>query len=301
MPSNETNKLCYIAGSNYFQQEQLRIITETIDDCETESFAADDFAQEFFFSFINSPSLFHENKAAVVKKADKLKDIAGVIAKCARCMETNLIFMSDETKISKDLSKALKESNFETVIEKKASKFDTRSKILQMFTDADFRIDSASAEEINEIFQGDLTQIENEIQKLSIYFAYKKPQSSSEIINAVTARKQDNIFTFIDAYTARRRNTCNTLLDSFISSGENLNILIVMLFKRMRDLYLFMELKEQLKENRPWMLEKLKSGSRVWKKDELIKFYGLYSELDYKIKTGQISVENYLITLISKL
>lgn len=113
-----------------------------------------------------------------------------------------------------------------------------------MFTDADFRIDSASAEEINEIFQGDLTQIENEIQKLSIYFAYKKPQSSSEIINAVTARKQDNIFTFIDAYTARRRNTCNTLLDSFISSGENLNILIVMLFKRMRDLYLFMELKE---------------------------------------------------------
>ena len=73
-----------------------------------------------------------------------------------------------------------------------------------MFSDADFKIDSTSAVELNEIFEGDLKQISNEIEKLSLYFAYKKPQSSADIMKAVTARKQDNIFTFIDAYTARR-------------------------------------------------------------------------------------------------
>lgn len=170
-----------------------------------------------------------------------------------------------------------------------------------MFTEAGFKIDGSSAEELNEIFQGDLKQVSNEIEKLTIYFAYKKPQSAADIMNAVTARKQDNIFTFIDAFTARRKNTCNALLGSFISSDENLNILIALLFKRMRDLYLFINMKDQLRENRPWMLEKLKSGVRSWGKEDLLRLYGLYAELDYKNKTGQISVENYLTTLVSKL
>lgn len=301
MPSNRENKLCYIAGSDFFQQEQLKKHLDGLEDCETESFSAEDFSQEFFFNFINSPSLFSETKAAVVKKAHKVKEIGDVITKCGECVETNIFFLTDEIKISKEISKALKTAEFESITEKKASRFDMRGKILQMFTEAGFKIDGSSAEELNEIFQGDLKQVSNEIDKLSIYFAYKKPNSAADIMNAVTARKQDNIFTFIDAFTARRRNTCNTLLGNFISSDENLNILIALLFKRMRELYLYINLKEQVKENRPWMLEKLKAGVKAWKREDLLKLYGLFAELDYKNKTGQISVENYLTTLVSKL
>ncbi|PLX71199.1 MAG: hypothetical protein C0602_02120 [Denitrovibrio sp.] len=301
MPSSKKNKLCFFAGSPFFQKEQLKNTLEPIDDCEIESFSAEDFNPEFFFSFINSPSLFQENKAAVVKKTDKIKGAAEIIAKCGECLETNLILLSEEVKIGKEISKALNSAGFEILIEKKADKYNLRGKILQMFTNAGFKIDSASAEELNEIFQGDLTQIANEIEKLSLYFAYKKPQSTSEIMSAVTARKQDNIFTFIDAFTARQRNTCNTLMGRFLSNGENLNILVALLFKRMRDVYLFASLKEQLKENRPWMLEKLKTGIRAWQKEDLFMLYGFFAELDYKNKTGQISVENYVTALISKL
>lgn len=295
------NKLCYIAGSDFFQEEELKKILDNIEDCETEGFSAEDFSPEFFFNFINTPSMFQENKAAIIKSAHKVKGIGDVITKCANCVESTLIFMSAETKLNKEITKALKEAKFESLIEKKARKYDLTGRISQMFADADFRIDSSSAMEINEIFEGDLKQISNEIEKLTLYFAYKKPNSASEIMEAVTARKQDSIFTFIDAFTARQRKSCITLLQGFINTDENLNILINLLFRRMKDLYLYINLKDQLKENRPWMLDKLKSGARSWKKDELIKLYGLFSELDYKLKTGQVSAQNYLTTLIAGL
>jgi len=302
MPLNTNrNKLYFFAGSDYFQQEQYKKIIDAIEDCETESFSAEDFNPEFFFNFINSPSMFTENKAAVVKAIHKMKTAAEVITKCAGCIETTLIFLSPEPKLSKELSKALKEAGFTVETEKKASKYDMSGKIVQMFTEAGFKLDSSSAMELSDIFEGDLKQISNEVDKLTSYFAYKKPQSASDIMKAVTARKQDNIFTFIDAFTTRRRKTCSILLHNFITSDENLNILIALLFKRMRELYLFINIKDQVKENRPWMLDKLKDGVREWKKEDLIKLYGLFAELDYKNKTGQISVENYLTNLVSVL
>lgn len=298
--SSSKNKL-FIAGSDYFQDEELKKILGPMEDCETESFSAEDFSQEFFFNFINTPSLFHEDKAAVIKSANKVKGIGDVISKCKDCMESHLLFVSPETKLTKEISSALKEGGFESLIEKKAKKYDLTSRILQMFSDADFKIDSASAQELNEIFEGDLKRVSSEIEKLSLYFAYKKPQSAADIMNAVTARKQDNIFTFIDAYTVRRRETCTVLFDSFLSSGENLSILINLLYRRMKELYLYVNLKDQVKENRPWMLDKIKAGVRSWGREDLIKLYGLFAELDYKNKTGQISTENYMTNLISVL
>lgn len=300
MSSNGTD-FYLIAGSDYFQQTESKKILDAVEDCETEIFSSDDFTQENFFNFINSPSLFQENKAAVVKSANKIKDLADVIAKCAMCRESHLIFLSSEPKTDKALTKALKDAGFNVSTEKKASKYDQAGRVLKMFMDAGFKIDSASAAELNEIFEGDLNRVASEIEKLSLYFAYKKPQSASEIMNAVTARKQDSIFSFIDAFTARKRKPCIILLDGFISSGENLNILINLLFRRMKDVYLCAELKDQLKENRPWMLEKIRGGARAWKHEDLLKLFGLYAELDYKNKTGQVTPENYLTALISAL
>lgn len=291
----------FIAGSDFFVQEEQKKILDAVEDCETEIFSAEDFSQENFFNFINTPSLFTQNKAAVVRSADKIKELPDVIKACAGCIESHLIFMSSETKLNKGLSEALKKAEFNVLTEKKASRYDLAGKITQMFSEAGFKIDSAAASELNEIFEGDLKQVANEIEKLSIYFAYKKPNSSAEIINAITARRQDSIFSFIDSFTERRRKQCTVLLDSFINSGENLNILIVLLFRRMRDVYLYQNMKGEVKENRPWMLEKIKSGIRAWKKDDLVKLTGLFADLDYKMKTGQTSPEGYLTSLVAAL
>jgi len=295
------NKKIFITGSDFFLESELKRVLGSIDDCETEQYISDDFTEENFFSFINSPSMFQDNKAAVIKSAEKIKGLPVFISKCANCIETNLIFLSAPSKADKELSAALKEGGFEQITEKKATKYDMTGQILKMFADKDFRIDSASAMEINEIFEGDLKQVSNELEKLEIYFAYKKPKSPSDIINAITTRKQDTIFQFIDSFSTRRRKDCVLLLDSFLSSGENLAILINLLFRRMKDVYFIENSRELVAEKRPWLLDKVKAGGRVWKKSDMVKLFGLFAELDYMNKTGRIGHRDYLLRLISVL
>ena len=129
---SSTNSKIYIAGSDFFQEEEQKKILEQLEDCEVETFSQEDFSQEFFFNFINTPSLFQETKAAVVKSAHKVKGIGGVISKCKDCMESTLIFSSSETKLTKEISSALKEAGFETLAEKKARKFDLTARIIQI-------------------------------------------------------------------------------------------------------------------------------------------------------------------------
>jgi DNA polymerase-3 subunit delta len=294
------NKRYYIAGTDFFLENETKKILGKLEDCDIEYYN-DDINLESFFSFINSPSIFNDCKAAVVRSGNKIKNLDELISKCSSCLESIIIVTNPETKILKKLSTALKDAEFEQIVEKKATKYDMTGRIASMFSDAGFRIDSASAMELNEIFEGDLKQVSNEIEKLTLYFAYKKPQSPAEIMKAVTARKHDTIFKFIDAYTVRRKKECMLLLSSFISHQENLAVLINLLFKRMKDVYLYGISRELVTEKRPFLLDKIKSGTRSWKESELVKLNGTFAELDYMVKTGQVNMENYLTRLISLL
>lgn len=294
------DKRFYIAGSDFFIEKESKKILNSIEDCDIEHYN-DDLSQESFFSFINTPSIFQENKAALVRVGSKMKNLEELIEKCSSCVESHIVIINPETKILKKLKTALEGSNFKQIIERKASKFDITTQISRMFSEAGFKIDSPSAMELNEIFDGDLKQVQNEIEKLSVYFAYKKPNSVSEIMQAVTARKQDTIFRFIDSYTLRRKRDCITLLNNFISTQENLAVLINLLFRRMKDVYLYGISRDMVAEKRPFLLEKIKSGTTTWKHRELVKLNGTFAELDYMVKTGQISQENYLTKLISLL
>ena len=69
----------------------------------------------------------------------------------------------------------------------------------------------------------------------------------------------------------------------------------------MKELDLYINLKDQVKENRPWMLDKIKAGVRSWSREDLLMIYGLFADMDYKSKTGQISLENYMTRLIGAL
>lgn len=288
----------YIAGGVYYVDGQIKSILDAVDDCETESFSPDDISSGSFFGYISSAPLFSANKAALVRSFDSVKSPETVIAACASCREAVIIFTAEETKLNKGLSTALSESGFNVLIEQKMQKYDLTGKIIRMFSEAGFSIDTSAAGEINEVFGGDIATINNEISKLTAYFAYKKPKNQNEILNAITTKKNENIFDFIDAFTKKKKTDCIIMLDDLINSGENLMILINLLFKRMREVYLFGLSRELVKENRPFMLDKIKSGASVWKKDELIRLFGLFAELDYMFKTGQVKEDGYLTGLI---
>lgn len=288
----------YIAGSVYYIDTQIKKILEPLEDCETESFSPEDISGGSFFGYISSAPLFSESKAAVVRSFDSVKSPESIISSCAGCREAVIIFTAEDIKLSKGLITALNDAGFNTLIEPKTQKYDLTGKIIRMFSDAGFNLDTSSAGEINEVFGGDMSRISSELDKLTAYFAYKKPKNQNDILNAITAKKNENIFDFIDAFTKKRKSECVIILDDLIRTDENLAILIVLLFKRMREVYVFGLSRDMIKENRPFMLEKIKAGASAWKKDELNRLFGQFAELDYMLKTGQIKEDGYLTNLI---
>lgn len=299
MPSKTDKPFYYIAGSSYYQDEQIKKILDALSDCETEIFNPEDLSGGNFFNFINTPPLFSETKAALVKSFDGVKQPESIIDECAKCIESTIIITAQETKLGKKLSESLEKSGFNIIAEAKAKKYDLTAQIIRMFSEAGFSIDISAASELNELFAGNMALIKSEINKLTAFFAYKKPSSQTDILNAVTARKHDNIFTFIDAFTLKKRRECAVLLNDFVENGENLPILINLLFKRMKDVFLFGVSRELVKENRPFMLDKIKSGASAWNKNDLNTLMGLFAELDYKFKTGQVTDSASLFKLIS--
>lgn len=299
MISKTDKPFFYIAGSPYYQDENIKKILSGLEDCETENFSPEDLAGGNFFNFINTAPLFSETKAAVVRSFDDVKQAETFVDECAKCIESTIILTAEETKLGKKISDSLSKAGFTLLLEAKAKKYDLTAQIIRMFSEAGFRIDTSAASEINELFTGNMALITSEINKLTAFFAYKKPSSQADILNAVTARKHDNIFSFIDAYTQRKKRECAVLLNDLEDNGENLPVLINLLFKRMKDVFLMGVSRDLIKENRPFMLEKIKSGASAWKKDDLVKLLGLFAELDYKFKTGQVTDSGYLIRLVS--
>ena len=301
MASKPDKPFYYIAGSTFFTDDKIKSILSEIDDCETETFNPEDLINSDFFGFINTAPLFSENKAAVVRSFDSVSDKVKIITECAACRESTIIFVAEETKIDKKSSDAMDKAGFTILIEAKARKYDLTGQIIRMFSEAGFTIDTSAAGEISELFSGDMNRVKSETDKLTAYFAYKKPKSQNDILNAITAKKHDNVFTFIDAFSTRKKQQCMILMNSFINSDENLPVLIYTLFKRMREIYLFQTARELIKENRPFMLDKIKAGAQAWKKNDLVKLIGLFAELDYMFKTGQTNDRSYLIRLISEI
>ena len=289
----------YIAGSSFYQEEQLKKILEKIQDCETETFNPEELSDSFY-GFISSAPLFSESKAAVIKSFNAVKDKVSLVKSCANCIESAIIIMTEETKTDKKLSEALASAGFSLLTEE-SKKQDITGRVIRMFSDAGFTVDMSGAGQINELFDGNLSMIKSEVDKLTAYFAYKKPETQSDILKAITAKRQDNIFVFIDNFTYRKRKECFALLTEFIASGENLRILINLLFKRMRDVYSMQISKDMVKENRFFLLDRIKTGAKVWKHEELINLFGTFAELDYMVKTGQTNDEGYLTRLVGLL
>jgi len=300
MNSKTGKPFWYIAGSLFYQEEQSKKLLAKMEDCETEVFNPEDLSGDGFFGFTSSAPLFSETKAAVVKSFDSVKNSDQFIKSCANCIESAIIIMTEETKIDKKLSAALDSAGFNLLIEE-SKKQDITARVIRMFSEAGFSIDTTAAGQINELFDGNLSMVKSEVDKLTAFFAYKKPQTQSDILNAITAKRQDNIFVFIDNFTYRKRKECFVLLTEFIASGENLRILINLLFKRMRDVYGMQVSKDMVKENRYFLLDRIKTGAKAWKKQELINLFSVFAELDYMVKTGQTDDEAYLTRLIGLL
>lgn len=292
MPSDPESKLI-ILGSAGFNDEETAKVRASLDDPEETAWFGDEMDLSDFFSFVSSPSLFNPVKLAVVHNADKIKDLNTLMNQAYRCPEA-VILLTAGADAEKKLGAF---QGFRLIVEKKKSRRDSIAEVQAAFEKHALPCNYDAAEEIYDIFGGDLKQIKSEAEKLSLYYAYKKPANSGEILKLITEEKQESIFVFIDSFAKRDRKECVRILDSLIKGGEVMTILFVMLAKRMKQIHLQKTIPSALQE-RMFILTKIKSDASKWKPAELTRLAGEFAEMDYKIKTGQIRDTDALYSLI---
>jgi DNA polymerase-3 subunit delta len=292
MPSDPESKLI-ILGSAGFNDEETEKVRTLLDDPEETAWFGDEINMSEFFSFVSSPSLFNPVKLAVVHNADKIKDLEAFMNQAYRCPEA-VIILTAGIDAEKKLSAF---QGFRLLVEKKKTRRDSIMEVQSAFEKHSLPCNYDAAEEIYDIFGGDLKQIRSEADKLSLYYAYKKPANSNEILKLITEEKQENIFAFIDCFAKRDRKECVRILDSLIKGGEVMTILFVMLAKRMKQIHLQKTIPSALQE-RMFILTKIKADASKWKPAELTRLAGEFAEMDYKIKTGQMRDTDAVYSLI---
>ena len=90
------------------------------------------------------------------------------------------------------------------------------------------------------------------------------------------------------------------VFDNILLSGENLNVLFFMLFKRIQNVFLF-NINQSLVKQPPWMMNKIKSDTQFWDNNRLNNILSLISDIDYEIKIGRENLKNGFFRLISTL
>jgi len=296
MSSNNIQRI-YISGSIFFQEKEQKKITSSLEDADAMTFYGDDLDMEEFFNFVNTMSLFNDSKLAIVHKAEHIKDNEDFIKKCSTCIESTIILTAEKEPLKK-LTKALEESKFKIIKEGKPRRQDIVKDINRLFNENGFKIGAMASSEIYEIFAGDLTRIKGELDKLNLYFLRKKPDTESEILKAITSEKQENIFKFIDSFSDRNKKECIRLFRSFLENNENFNIIYSVLFKRVKEIYLYQTHPSLVQENRAWMLRKIKDGSSRWNANDIRKVTEVFADTDYQVKTGRCRIDDAIMNLI---
>ena len=283
-----------ILGSAGFIDEEVSKIHSSLEDADETVWFGDEINLSDFFSFSSSPSIFHSAKIAVVHNADKVKELATFMQQAQKCFETVIVLTADvgsEKKFEKF-------EGFRFIVEKKKTRQEAVRQIKDIFEQSSLPCDQSCAEEIFDIFAGDVKQIKSEVDKLYIYYSHAKPASQEDILKLITAEKQENIFNFIDSFASRDKKSAVKILDSLIKCGETLPVLFVMLGRRMKQVYIQKKIPSALQE-RMFIVNKIKSNATRWKPSELSHIAGEFAELDYKIKTGQIRDSDAVYHLLS--
>ncbi|WP_022849846.1 DNA polymerase III subunit delta [Limisalsivibrio acetivorans] len=297
MSTNQNNAKLIFIGSDDFIENSVQSHIAKLEDPDEEVYFADEMDIEEFFAYVSTPSLFNPTKAAVVHSVHKLKNPKEFIEQCTRAIET-CILLTAPIDAAKKIEKIAGE--FKISVEKKMNREALTLQTQKIFEDKGLPCDYASAEEIQIIFGGDMKQVRSEAEKLSLYFAYKKPKDSRDLLALITSEKQENVFAFMDYFAQRNKKGCLRTLENLFKGDENLNILYVLLGRRMKQVYLEKKLPGTVKVQY-FILKKLKADTARWKTEELSKMAGTIAEYDYKIKTGQLEIKAALIQLTHRL
>lgn len=161
------------------------------------------------------------------------------------------------------------------------------------------------------VFCGNDTNIlDKEIQKL-VNYAEGRIIKEEDIEILVRAKIDSNIFQTIDALAGRRKMEALKLLHRHLERGEDPFYILSMFIYQFRNLIKIADLKEnygareqeivRISKSHPFVVKKSMAQLRMFPLEKLKKIYQKLSDLDTKVKTGQIEIKLALDKFIVEL
>lgn len=284
-------KIAFIGSDSFIDKYISDTLAEHKEyDLDKRTFFADEIDLDDFVNFISTFPLFSDFKLSIVKRAEKFKKLEDLLDLIARS-ESFIILASNDEKLIKILKK---KKEFEIIQEPKKDKYSILNEIISYFKDLEIGLSKSTAEDIYEMCGKDMKVVLNELEKLKIYYKYKKPQTESEILEKIHYNKPENAFAFIDSYFDKNKQKASSILYKMIDNNENLNSLFYLLVKRLQLVSAY-KIDPSLINERGFIMEKIKKNANNWSIQELSKYSDLIFQIDSGLKLGKIDIRNGLI------
>jgi DNA polymerase-3 subunit delta len=171
-------------------------------------------------------------------------------------------------------------------------------------------IDPGAARLLAEYSSGNLRQLDNDIEKLSLY-ATGRPIQENDVRLLVHSSREARVFDLIDAAVAGRRADAVRALEQLFIQGESPQMIVTMLGRQLRMLVQAKvltgenasrsEIAEAMATNSDWVLEKTIQQSERYSLARLKSLYQQLLQTDLSIKVGAVDDETAISLFVTEL
>ena len=255
---------------------------------------------------------FSERRLIVVKESEKLKvkDSSSFSSYLKNPSATTcLIFLAGKVDKRSTLYKGIKD-HAKINEYKRLSRSEYLSWINREFSNRDKKATYKVASMLLESAGQDLNQLEQEIEKLSVYLGEQKEVKESDVNALIAKTVEERVFDLVDSLGRREKAKALEVTNGLLRVGESPVFLLNMIIRQFRLLLKTKALSkrsirggELAKSLRvlPFVASKLQDQSRRFSEEELIRTYELLLEAELSLKTSAQQPHIALDILISKI
>ncbi len=291
----------FITGSSYFIDKTITKFLPKNDNVDIEIFFGDELNKADFFSFINSISIYSDYKIAILRNFSKLKDknIEYFIDNVSKSSESIILITSEiKDKTEKNVIDIFTKYNFK-IIKEDIKKQATREDVTAIFKEKNILLNSGQADIILGKCFNNLSMVANEAEKMELYILSQNNKVSvSELIEQISGEKEETIFALSDSFGLRNIHQTLKIYTTLEQDTDKNFQVFFALSKRIYNLYYILIDETLLDKIHPFQLSKIKEQSEKWSIKDIVQILDILSELDKNIKTGTITVNNAILTLI---
>lgn len=292
------------ANSYHLVDDELNKIFDNLDDVEIVDFNKTTI--EDIITSINYVSLFNDEKKMIVKNANFFLSKNSVDTKILEKYLDNpnpnsiLVFVVyDKVDERKKITKTIKDK-YNYVCLKPLSPKDIIDKIISIFKGKKYSISYDNAKYIAYNCLNNYDLVINEINKVFLYYLIPQEVKYEDLENIISKTMEDNNFKFIDAVIDKNLKSLDILKDLKIQKVEPL-ILLTLLAREYRLMLIAKDMyQKNISKNviaselklQDWQIDKVITRSYNYSIKELENKLISLTDLDYKIKSG--NVDKYL-------